>query len=195
MENPDAPASLCAICQTPLIDGDNVVACPSCHAPYHAECWQENGGCAVYGCEQVPQVGMRSGMEIPASFWGRENKPCPACGAEILAAAVRCRHCGATFSSAQPEDAEAFRKRSEQGQTVPALRRQVIWIFIFCVVLLTAPIAAFFALAWRNSHREEIKALPALHAGLVRLALIVGLGQTALAVIMGVLYAAFRAGA
>jgi predicted RNA-binding Zn-ribbon protein involved in translation (DUF1610 family) len=195
MENPVAPESLCAICQTPLSDGGNMVACPACHAPYHAECWAENGGCAVYGCEQVPKVGMRTGMEIPASYWGRENKPCPACGAEILAAAVRCRHCGATFASAQPEDAEAFRKRSEQGQIGPGLRRQAVWIFIFCVMPLTAPIGAVVALVWWNSHREEIKALPALHAGLARLALIVGCGQTVLAVIMGVLYAAFRGGA
>jgi predicted RNA-binding Zn-ribbon protein involved in translation (DUF1610 family) len=184
--------SLCAICQSPLQEGEAVVSCPACHSPYHTECWEENGGCAIYGCELVPKVGMRSGMEIPASFWGRENKPCPACGAEILAAARRCRHCGATFASAQPENAETFRKRAEQVQTAPALRRGVVWMFIFCVLPFTAPIAALFALAWWGSRREEIKALPALYSGLTRLALIVGLGQTVIAAIMGILFAVFR---
>lgn len=27
--------------------------CPACRLVYHAECWQENLGCASYGCEQV----------------------------------------------------------------------------------------------------------------------------------------------
>jgi hypothetical protein len=135
---------------------------------------------------------MRSGMEIPPSFWGRENKPCPACGAEIIAAAVRCRHCGATFASAQPENAETFRKRAEQGQSAPALRRRIVWMFVFCVLPFTAPVAALIALAWYGSHREEIRALPALYSGLTRLALIVGLGQTSIAVIMGIFFAVFR---
>jgi predicted RNA-binding Zn-ribbon protein involved in translation (DUF1610 family) len=173
-------------------DAETVVTCPECHAPYHAECWEENGGCAIYGCKLVPKVDMRGGMEIPASFWGREHKPCPACGTEILAAAVRCRHCGATFSSAQPEDAGTFRKRAEQNQVAPALRRQAVWLFVFCVLPFTAPVAAVIALVWWRSHRDEIKTLPGIHVGLARLALIVGLGQTAIAIIMGVLFAVFR---
>jgi len=173
-------------------EGEDIVACPECRVPYHAECWEENGGCAIYGCAQVPKVELRGGMEIPSSFWGRENKPCPSCGAEILAAAVRCRHCGATFASAQPEDAQTFRARALYAETAPALGRQAVWMFIFCALPCTAPIAALVALFWWGTHRNEIKALPALQASLARLALIVGLGQTVLAVIMGILFAMFR---
>ena len=32
---------------------------------------------------------------------GARGEPCPNCGQSIMAAAVRCRHCGATFSSAK----------------------------------------------------------------------------------------------
>ena len=184
--------TLCAICQTPMQEGEQLTACPQCGVSYHAECWEENGGCAIYGCAQVPKVEMRGGMEIPASFWGREHKPCPSCGTEILAAAVRCRKCGATFSSAQPEDAGAFRERAKQAEIAPKLQRQTVWMFIFCVVPCTAPIAGLVALIWWLSHRKEIGALPALHAGLARLAVIVGLGQTAIAIIMGILFAVFR---
>ena len=187
----DAP-SVCAICQSPFAEGEEAVACPACHAPYHAECWEENGGCGVYGCEHVPKVAMRGGMEVPTSYWGRENKPCPVCGSEILAAAVRCRHCGATFASAQPEDAEAFRRRAQLQIGAPAVRRRAIWTFIFCVLPITAPVAAVVALLWWTSSREQIKALPGLYSSLARLALIVGFGQTVLMAFVGILFAVFR---
>ena len=96
------PETLCAICQSPLGNESELVSCPECQAPYHAECWQENGGCAVYGCSQVPPTEHRQNIEIPVSYWGREKKPCPVCGTEILAAALRCRNCGTTFESALP---------------------------------------------------------------------------------------------
>ena len=81
---------VCAICQSPISGEEAKTVCPACRAEYHAECWEENGGCAVYGCAQVPAVELRRSIEIPVSYWGRENKPCPSCGREILAAAVRC---------------------------------------------------------------------------------------------------------
>src|ERR1700722_19641558 len=60
---------LCAICQSPLSDGEAKVACPDCHTEYHAECWQENQGCAVYGCAQVPDTEGRSALEVPTAYW------------------------------------------------------------------------------------------------------------------------------
>lgn len=30
--------------------------CPLCEASHHSECWIENGGCAVIGCEAVAQT-------------------------------------------------------------------------------------------------------------------------------------------
>jgi hypothetical protein len=35
---------------------DQLIICPECNVPYHAECWQENNGCAVYGCNSGDQV-------------------------------------------------------------------------------------------------------------------------------------------
>lgn len=28
--------------------------CPSCHVPHHLECWLENKGCSIPGCDQAP---------------------------------------------------------------------------------------------------------------------------------------------
>src|SRR5690242_14592696 len=106
-------AALCASGLSPLEPSEALTDCPECHNADRPDCWQDNGGCAVYGCSQVPATEGRATLEIPAAYWGQENKPCPSCRQQILAAAVRCRHCGATFSSSRPEDAGEFRKHEE----------------------------------------------------------------------------------
>jgi TM2 domain-containing membrane protein YozV len=34
--------------------GETVEVCPACGAEHHAECWEENRGCTVYGCKAAP---------------------------------------------------------------------------------------------------------------------------------------------
>jgi len=51
--SPHGPAhniGICPFCQSPILQGADSVRCPQCGVPYHSECWQANGGCAVYGC-------------------------------------------------------------------------------------------------------------------------------------------------
>jgi hypothetical protein len=185
-------AGLCAICQSPVSVEEPKIACPACRAEYHAECWQENGGCAVYGCEQVPAIEQRRAIEIPISYWGQENKPCPACRREILAAAVRCRHCGATFSSARPEDADEFQRRTAREERLPKVKRMVVWLFVFSVVPCCAPVGAIWGLAWYPGRRDDVRALPSIYAALCKIALGVAIGQCATIVLMAALYALFR---
>ena len=40
----------CPYCQTAIAAGTGYLTCPACKTPYHPDCWQENRGCAVYGC-------------------------------------------------------------------------------------------------------------------------------------------------
>ncbi|MBV6480261.1 MAG: hypothetical protein HGGPFJEG_03118 [Ignavibacteria bacterium] len=42
--------SICTFCQTPIKNENEEYFCPSCSSPYHKDCWEENKGCAVYGC-------------------------------------------------------------------------------------------------------------------------------------------------
>lgn len=49
-----AAGGLCPFCQTDVRPPAPLIVCPSCGVPYHAECWHENGGCAVFGCESGP---------------------------------------------------------------------------------------------------------------------------------------------
>lgn len=53
LQSPGNEAAVCGVCQWPIRPGEVETACPSCHARYHAECWMENRGCSVYGCDQV----------------------------------------------------------------------------------------------------------------------------------------------
>lgn len=189
-----APAHRCAICQSPVAAGEPTTTCPACGAVYHAECWQENGGCAVYGCAQVPAVEQRRSIEIPVSYWGQENKPCPACGREILAAAVRCRHCGTTFASARPEDAAEFTQRTALEQRLPRVRQLVVWQFVLSVLPCTAPIGGVWSLIWYPLHRAEVAALPALYGALSKIGIALGLGQAVLLVLLALLHSLLRGG-
>jgi Prokaryotic RING finger family 1 len=44
-------SAVCPYCRTEV---DNSVRCPICTTPHHPECWEENGGCTVFGCSEAP---------------------------------------------------------------------------------------------------------------------------------------------
>jgi predicted RNA-binding Zn-ribbon protein involved in translation (DUF1610 family) len=182
----------CAICQSPILPAEKMASCPACRTAYHAECWAENLGCAVYGCSQVPATEARRELEIPAAYWGQEHKPCPSCGASILAAAVRCRACGAVFESARPQSVHEFSRQQDAASRRPGLKRTTVWLFVFSVLPCSAPVAALVGAVWYYSNRGELEGLPALYPTLSRLGLAISIGQTVLAVFAAVLYTLLR---
>jgi hypothetical protein len=185
-------AAKCPFCLAGITSGESTQTCPSCRAVYHADCWAENGGCAVYGCSQVPATEARQSIEVPLSYWGQERKPCPSCGQEILAAAVRCRHCGTQFTSARPQDAGEFRAQTAIAEALPAARKRVITIFVLSVIPFSAPVAAMWGLLWRRTHTEELAALPPLHIALHRIGVVASIGLTTALIVMTILYATVR---
>jgi hypothetical protein len=32
------------------------LSCPDCDTPHHRDCWEFNGGCAIYGCASVHRL-------------------------------------------------------------------------------------------------------------------------------------------
>jgi len=188
--SPDAVR--CGICLSPIAQAEAKQNCSACNAVYHAECWEENAGCAVYGCSQVPAVELRRAVEIPVSYWGQENKQCPGCGQQILAAAVRCRYCGATFESARPQVTEEFRRQTDLSARLPAVKKKVVWLFIFCLLPCLAPIGAIWGLIWYPANRDDLHALPAIYGALCKIGLIVAIGQTVAVVVATVLFTFFR---
>jgi len=49
-------AAVCPYCRTALPDGPdaNKVFCNGCGTPHHQDCYNENGGCTVFGCRCAP---------------------------------------------------------------------------------------------------------------------------------------------
>ncbi len=155
-----ATSALCAICQTPLGPTENepTTTCPACDAKYHADCWLQNGGCAVYGCAQVPATEGRASIEIPVGYWGQEHKPCPVCNAQILAAALRCRHCGTVFPTARPLGSAEYSRATSQEAQSPRVRRIVLWLFVLCLIPFSAPIAAVVGFGWVDLAPIQLRA-------------------------------------
>lgn len=44
----------CPYCRFPIKPREQIIACPACELPHHADCWKENGGCTTYGCRMAP---------------------------------------------------------------------------------------------------------------------------------------------
>ena len=65
-------------------------------------------------------------------------------------------------------------------------------IFIPSIVPCLAPVGAIAGFVWHASHREDARALPALFSALRRIGLIVAIGQTAMLLVMALLYSRIR---
>ena len=47
--------SLCPYCRTAISgDTEERVVCDGCETPHHRDCYEENGGCTVFGCRCAP---------------------------------------------------------------------------------------------------------------------------------------------
>ncbi len=66
----------CLICHVPIIIGEWLTSCSSCKLHYHLECWNENGGCAQYGCDQAPDAEQYETNQFQSNVWA-EDKTCP----------------------------------------------------------------------------------------------------------------------
>lgn len=53
---PDIAGKSCPYCRFPLKEGTDVTVCPSCASPHHADCWNDNAGCAIIGCTAGPNI-------------------------------------------------------------------------------------------------------------------------------------------
>ena len=84
----------CPICCSPLLLGEETVICSDCQTAYHKECWEENHGCAVYGCRSAPDKNVseefndlkKTGMQCCSrcqTLLREEMRFCPVCGQQV----------------------------------------------------------------------------------------------------------------
>lgn len=176
MSESAAASRHCAICMTAVAPEDAATPCRSCGAEYHAECWADNGGCAIYGCNMVPKTEGLKALEIPPAFWGRENKDCPKCGQQILAMAVRCRFCGAQVE-AKIEERAAYEKREARVARAPRLKQWSLVLLVLSLLPVLSVVPAIFGTFYYRANREEIRRMRGSYDGYYRIAIVVGFAQ------------------
>lgn len=63
-------AAVCPYCRTAFSAPEEELLCEGCGTPHHKDCYQENGGCTVFGCRcapaEEPKVAV-SGLEVAAA--------------------------------------------------------------------------------------------------------------------------------
>ncbi len=182
-----AETTICPYCRDVLGEAEAITTCPSCQTAHHEECWQENQGCTLYGCEAAPVHEPRETSEIPTGWWGRDEKSCPQCHNPVRIEAIRCRGCGAVFEK-EPEDATSFQARRRIQASSPSIRRWAIILATLCILPCTAPLAVVVTGSWSWGNRELLRAQPPIYRVLCHIGLVVGLLQIIAFVIAGTLY-------
>ena len=86
----------CPYCQMPIAADWELVRCPRCNTPYHAQCWKDNGGCAVYGCAMMAISGADApGQPMAVAQAIHKVGTCPYCQTAIAAGSdyLTCPQC------------------------------------------------------------------------------------------------------
>jgi len=138
----------CSICQTSILDGEAVKVCDKCNIEYHSECWEENTGCATYGCPNTPAPSTKDNT-MDNIGQADLTKTCPVCKEEIDYYDDRCRQCGSLTQTEQEHNPE--REKVTIGEYKPG-----ILIIIFAVLGITAPFALVFGGIWYMQNKEMI---------------------------------------
>ncbi len=84
----------CPFCKVEFKECDAVKICPVCGIPHHETCWNENNGCATYGCSEQNKV--TSAPVAPAA------PVCTNCGTTLSADQMFCPKCGTAKAVPQP---------------------------------------------------------------------------------------------
>lgn len=99
-------SNVCPVCCTPIQPEDDKFVCPDCKMMYHKDCWNDNNGCATYGCHsagclnppplKVDVSGTNSsitGGEAPNTR-GAGGVVCPKCHTQLASGTTFCWSCG-----------------------------------------------------------------------------------------------------
>lgn len=58
---------ICPYCRTAFQEKDTIVVCDTCEMPMHLSCWQENQGCATFGCSGKIKKVIQPVVSAPAA--------------------------------------------------------------------------------------------------------------------------------
>lgn len=92
----------CPICSKPLDDGASVVVCPECGAPYHTDCYKQEGKCIFDELHQNHETWTAPIKE--EKYDGAITLRCSRCGTANPSTGIFCQVCGNQLSNSESQD-------------------------------------------------------------------------------------------
>lgn len=84
----------CPVCGKPFVEGDDIVVCPQCGAPYHRDCYLQKGECIFKDRHGTPDAWSAHRQDTETPQENDHSKRCPRCGYRNSEKALFCEHCG-----------------------------------------------------------------------------------------------------
>ena len=109
----------CPVCCSEIEPTEECFQCPDCGMWYHKECWEDNKGCATYGCnsarclEPPPlKIDPEEGGAYPVE--SQDCIICPQCSTRNSKDVTFCWSCGHTFEKKEKEIKTATPPKQEK---------------------------------------------------------------------------------
>lgn len=142
----------CAYCQAGIFAGARTHECPGCQQSYHAVCWDENGGCAVYGCSLAPKVDKGDLGEEWAQM-----EPCLSCGELIATGTRRCPHCDENLDHLRRQPTRQERREEKEKQTV---LQHAFVVLALSLLPCLSPVMIVVSIAYLATKSKELASEP-----------------------------------
>lgn len=107
----DIRSEKCSVCGKPFAEGDDVVVCPECGAPYHRSCYEKAGAC-------VFRARHGSGFSYETQHRAASVR-CANCGANNDEDALFCINCGTPMRAYAPDPQPETPPRVDPIQSTP----------------------------------------------------------------------------
>lgn len=92
----------CPVCGKAFAEGDDIVVCPQCGAPYHRDCYREKGQCIFTDLHEKGKEWAPPPPPKPPVSAEIKDLECPVCGGLNGHSAQICAHCGAPLPPFAP---------------------------------------------------------------------------------------------
>lgn len=167
---------ICPFCKSPIKESEEVIVCPSCDAPHHKGCWEENKGCTTFGCSEqhyeekgtnpsaaCSRCGALLGdgqafcPKCGAPKGGEKKSVCSKCGTELKEGQDFCAKCGqkvgVVVDNAVSSAINQFNANVEKKKKKP----KVLAIIIAAVLVVCVGMGAVIYSIINNKKAEEAK--------------------------------------
>lgn len=104
----------CPVCNIPFKKDDDIVVCPTCGAPYHRHCYNQEGKCLFDELHEQGKSWEIPEAPQPPNFQSEiKDLECPVCGVLNAHSALFCNHCGTSLTGGPSQQ---FQNRKPYGE-------------------------------------------------------------------------------